>query len=575
MTLNKIMMLNKIMLIIIMPIIMLIVGGTSPAGAQEMPVFQDTTSPSGEGSLSTRRGKYAATIVGAGPCACPNPCAGGHGGPPLQLVAEFPQSVLSGQAANAQPATEQGTPGQVAAGQVIPGQVSIEQVSIEQPDTGQAAPEQAATGQAADTLSMDSGTFSTDSGTFSTANGTFPLDVHGFLLGAFTGRTTGEQPAESKTGTKSKAGDFVLGEERLRLELSANSESGQALFLIKSDIFHDSIDQKTDTDLREAYVGYTQGPMDLQLGRQILTWGVGDLFFINDVFPKDWDSFYSGRPMEYLKLGVDGLRSRYSSAAINAEFLIIPSFTPDTMPSQERFFFYNPFSDVLDQQKAEPESTYSHTELALRLYRQVADFDLSLYAYRGFWHSPSLRVDNPVDPKIVTQFYPALSVYGFSSQRTISGGVFSLEAGYYDSRSDRPGDDPTIPNSQYRYLAGYQYQLWQDFTAGLQVYGEYMVNYGAYRDYLPSDAPIQDRNREVISARLTQFLKYQTWKISGFFAYSPTDQDYFLQPEISYKINDSLSLSGGANVFGGDNETTFFGQFDKSDNIYINARFNF
>lgn len=397
----------------------------------------------------------------------------------------------------------------------------------------------------------------------------FPIEVHGFLSGVFSGRTTGEQPV------KGESGDFVLGEERLRLELSGNSESGLAMFLIKSDLFHDSIDHETDTDFREAYIGYTQGQMDMQLGRQIITWGVGDLFFINDVFPKDWESFFSGRSMDYLKFGVDGLRSRYSSMAINAELLIIPTFTPDNMPSEERFFFFNPFSGVLNQQKIEPKSTYSNTELALRLYRQVADFDLSLYAYRGFWHSPSQRVDDQASPTIATQFYPSLSVYGLSGQRNISGGVFSLEAGYYDSRDDQEGDDPTLPNSQWRYLLSYQYQLWQDFTAGLQVYSEYMVNHGAYRDSLPTGSPIQDRFRGVISTRLTQFLKYQTWKISGFFAYSPTDRDHFLQPEISYKINDSLSMSAGANLFGGDTETTFFGQFDKSDNVFANARFDF
>jgi hypothetical protein len=48
----------------------------------------------------------------------------------------------------------------------------------------------------------------------------------------------------------------------------------------------------------------------------IITWGVGDLLFINDVFPKDWESFFSGRPPEYLKLGVDGALVTYSLAGV-------------------------------------------------------------------------------------------------------------------------------------------------------------------------------------------------------------------------------------------------------------------
>ncbi len=394
-----------------------------------------------------------------------------------------------------------------------------------------------------------------------------PFEVHGFLLGVFSGRTTGARPPGG--------GDFVLGEERVRLDISGATGSGEALFLAKGDLFHDAVAGRFDVDLREAYAGYARGPFDLRLGRQIVTWGVGDLFFINDVFPKDWTSFFSGRPMEYLKLGVDGLRTRYSSEVVNAEFLAIPFFTPDTLPSADRFVFSDPLSGVPSQREARPEARYSNTELALRLYRQVAGFDASLYAYRGFWRTPGVRLDNPVSPTTATRVFPKLSVYGTSAQGSRFGGVLSLEAGYYDSRQDRRGSDFAVPNSQWRVLAGFQRQPWQDFTVGIQGYGELLTGYGAYRESLPAGSPRQDRFRAVVSTRLTRWLDYQAWRLSLFVAYSPTDKDYFLQPEVSYKVTDALSASLGANVFGGRRATTFFGQFDKSDNVFVSARFDF
>ena len=230
----------------------------------------------------------------------------------------------------------------------------------------------------------------------------WPVDVHGFLLGTVSGRTTGLRPPRGD-------GDFVLGEERVRFDLSGTALSGAALALVKLDLFHDAVANRIDDDLREAYGGYTKGPVDLRLGRQILTWGVGDLFFINDTFPKDWESFFSGRPMEYLKLGVDGLRTRYSSQVVNVEFVAVPFlFTSDRLPTAERFFFFDPFSGVPHQQKIEPASRLSNTELALRLYRQVADFDVSLYAARGFWRTPSVRVDDLAAPATATRFFPEL-----------------------------------------------------------------------------------------------------------------------------------------------------------------------
>jgi hypothetical protein len=397
-----------------------------------------------------------------------------------------------------------------------------------------------------------------------------PIAVHGFLLGIVSGRTTGEQPPGGDSG------DFVLGEERVRFDLSGATKSGAGIVLVKVDLVHDAIDNSVYVDLREAYAGYTEGPLDVQFGRQIITWGVGDLFFINDVFPKDWDSFFSGRPMEYLKLGVDALRARYSSDMMNGEFVAIPFFfTPDTLPSPERFIFFDPFAAVPNQDEILPASRLSNTELALRLYRQVWDFDVSLYAYRGFWRDPSARVDNPVSPATVTRFFPPLSVYGASAQRNLFAGVLSIEGGYYDSRQDRSGNDPTVPNSQWRLLAGYQRELWEDFVAGVQGYAELMANYGAYRHALPAGMPHQDEVRGVGSIRLTQFLDYQTWRLSAFAAYSPTDADYFLQPEASYKLTDQLSAAVGANIFGGKHDTTFFGQFECDDNVFFRVRFDY
>ena len=380
------------------------------------------------------------------------------------------------------------------------------------------------------------------------------FQLHGFLLGAVSGRVTGERPPGGD------GGDFVLGEERLRLELKGAANEGKAFLTVKGDAFHDAVANEIHGDLREAYAGYATGPVDLRFGRQIVTWGVGDLFYVNDVFPKDWESFFSGRPMEYLKLGVDGFRAQFFSKILNADLMVIPFFTPDRFPSVERFFFFDLFSGIPNRVTTEPPTRFSNIESAVRLYRRVAGADLSLYFYRGFWRAPSARLDDPLAPTTVTEFHPALFVYGLSLQRNLLGGVMSLEGGYYDSRDDNNGDDPTIPNSQWRFLAGYQREFWRDFTAGIQFYGEQME---------------RDPFRGAVSMRLTQWLRYQARKLSLFAAMSPTDVDYFLQPEISYRVIDNLGLTLGANVFGGRDETTFFGQLEDNDNVYFNVRYDF
>ncbi len=142
------------------------------------------------------------------------------------------------------------------------------------------------------------------------------VELRGFALGTYAGRTTGHIPS----GSEGRA--FLLAEERLRLDLTGWTDAVEAEVRIKLDGVHDAVAGEFDLDLREAYLDYTTGDVDFRLGRQIATWGVGDLLFINDVFPKNWVSFFAGRPMEYLKIGVDGLRVRYSSNLLNAELLV-------------------------------------------------------------------------------------------------------------------------------------------------------------------------------------------------------------------------------------------------------------
>lgn len=392
------------------------------------------------------------------------------------------------------------------------------------------------------------------------------VSLHGFVQGNYAARVTGEELPGPE------GGDFLLGEERLQLKLAASSQ--EAGFFLKNDFLRDAVSRATEIDLREAYLDYGGGSFDLRLGRQIITWGVGDLLFINDIFPKDYAAFFSGRPLEYLKIGSDAAKVDLFSDRVSAELVVIPFFQSDTLPAPERFFLFDPFSS-LPREAQEPRVEIENTELALRLHRNLAGFDVAAYVYKGFFRTPGMRPDDPLVPTRVTLFFPRLAVYGASGQGNALGGVTSLEAAYYDSLDDRGGRDPAIPNSMLKYLAGYQRQFRTDFTAAFQYYGEYLSDYGPYRAALPGGLPVQDRLGQLLTFRLTQLLRYQTLRLSLFAFYSPTDEDYYLIPEVRYSFTDALWGAVGANVFGGGKNTTPFGQLDKNDNVYVIARYEF
>ncbi len=390
------------------------------------------------------------------------------------------------------------------------------------------------------------------------------VSLHGFVQGNYARDTVTDNP-DGK--------DYKLSEERAQLKLDASAAPFH--LLVKGDAFYDNLDKKTSTELREGYFDFTAEKWDARIGRQIVTWGVGDLLFINDVFPKDYAAFFSGRPLEYLKKGVDSAKIGLYPGFASFDIIAIPYFEPNNYPDSQRFWLYDPLSGVTNRETQYPYRDFHKAETALRMYRDVAGFDTSLYYYHGFSRQPSVMPDNPLTPTKLTLFYPELSVYGASLQGRAFDGVLSLEGGYYESREDRRGTNPMIPNSQTRYLIGYQRQLWEDFTVGIQYYGEYMQDYSAYVQNLPTGFPQEKRLHQLTSIRLTQFMVHQTLRFSFFAFYGMSDRDYMLNPEVKYNLTDAVWLAVGGNIFGGGNPWSQFGQFAKDDNVYSQVRYEF
>ena len=397
------------------------------------------------------------------------------------------------------------------------------------------------------------------------------LSLNGFLQTNYSVRINDDNPEEAERK------NLILGEERVQLKGSYYPSNLPVGVFVKGDVYHDWVEDKFVPEFREGYFDFTVDAFAIRAGRQIITWGVGDLLFINDIYPKDWEAFYSGRPLEYLKIGVDSVKLDIYSDIISVEVVTIPLFREDNLLSQGRFHIYGPYPDDID----EPGITLKNTEYAFRLYRYISNFDVSLYFYKGFFRIPGIKF-NESDPNSFSYIYPKLAVYGISLQQNILGGIVGVEYGYYDSLEDRKGEDPGIENSKSKFLASYQRELAEDFTMGIQYYGELMHKYNQYEENLPGSLTKKKQLHQYITLRITKLFLYQTLKISLFTIYSPDEEDYFIISEINYKFTDNFQAMAGANIFGGSSveaglkpASTELGQHDKDDNIYITARYNF
>jgi len=90
-----------------------------------------------------------------------------------------------------------------------------------------------------------------------------------------------QQNTAFNSGEKNPDGRYYKWlEERAQLKLDATGDAWR--LLAKGDLAYDHLGRGDQTELREAYVDYTAVHWDMRIGRQVITWGLGDLVFIND-----------------------------------------------------------------------------------------------------------------------------------------------------------------------------------------------------------------------------------------------------------------------------------------------------
>jgi len=406
------------------------------------------------------------------------------------------------------------------------------------------------------------------------------LPLEGFLAG-FTGFWDTRAGIRVRDDPNQRT--TSLGETRL--QLSRDQYAGDVLFRVTADLLYDNVADghklqpeqgRGWLDLREAYLGSPVGEsMDVRAGRQVLTWGVGDLLFLNDLFPKDWNSFFAGRDVEYLKAPSDAVRVAFFGDVLNLDVVYTPKFDPDRFLDNRRLSFFDPrFGRVVGEdvevRPQRPDDWFGDDEWAFRLHRMLDAWEVAGYGYRGFWKSPE-----GFDPASGQPLFPRLSAWGGSIRGPLHTGILSAETSWYRSRDDLSGTDPFVPNSQFRFLVGYEQEIVPDFMLGGQYYLERTLDFDALERNQPSDFAAPDENRHLFTLRATLLTHSQnvTWSLFTFA--SPFDEDAYLRGSWEWKATDEWYLTLGFNLFEGRDRDSFFGQLETNSNAYLGVRYGF
>jgi hypothetical protein len=365
----------------------------------------------------------------------------------------------------------------------------------------------------------------------------------------------------------------------LRAQLQWDQDFDASRIKFTADVYYDGVLDQTKLQIREfAWQGSVNAivelgdwgkKLDVKVGQQILTWGTGDYVFLNDLFPKDFQSFFAGRDDDYLK--APSLSAKVSGFFdwANVDVVITPKFTPDNYINGDYFSFFSLFAgaNVAPGFNVKSPNKPSSPEYALRIYKTIGSTEYAGYAYIGAHKSPASFTE------FGEPYFSKLRVYGASAITPFADGLLNVEMAYYDSRGDEQGSNPLVPNSQSRWLIGYEQELVKNLTASAQLYLEQISDFDALK--LNSLTPKFDPNqrRVLFTQRLMYRLLQQTLTLNAFNFYSTSDEDGYLKLSADYSLVDQWRLSGGLNVFYGKERFSFFNQFEDASNAFVRFKY--
>ena len=393
--------------------------------------------------------------------------------------------------------------------------------------------------------------------------------LNGFV-GLSQGRRLTDDPALQSSSTL----------QDIRLQLQTRYSLPSSTINVRANAYYDGVKQQWKGQLRELnWQGKVSNHWDLKVGQQVLTWGTGDYLFVNDLFNKDWQSFFSGRDDEYLKAPQLAIKASGYFGETGIDIVVSPTFDADNYINGQVFSYFNPVAGGFNgQQNIAPIDDIaqwyepSNPEYALRITHTLNQYEYALYAYKGFEKTPqSLYSDYSLPTtldasalKTLKPHFAPLNVLGASLTAPLSDGLMNIEYAFYDVSASQ-SQARLVSEDMSKFLIGYEQELVANLTGSLQLQYEY---------YHEQDAVglFAKEHRSLLTAQLY----YRTWRdtlhLQWFNFYSPSDEDGFAKLKATYQPNDKWQTTIGINKFWGRQSTSFFGQFEHASNVYLSLR---
>ena len=371
--------------------------------------------------------------------------------------------------------------------------------------------------------------------------------------------------------TEDKA-DWMASRTRARGEVKL--EKGAAsLFVSMNATYNAILKDRTGMELREAYLAYAKGNLDLRVGRQIVVWGVADALRLTDcVSPCDYTEFLA-QDYDDIRMPVNALRTRYTWRSVTFEAICNPVTNFAVIPTDLRnpWAMRLPFTSLpysIDLESGKPEKRLKNMEYGGRITANLSGIDFSLSALRTWNKMPALSLALSKDGKslLVNGEYRRMTMLGADCSLPIGQFVLRTEAACYfgEAQGGSVGKD-VVCRDTYNALVGVDWYPGNDWNFSAQYCHKYTAgNLDGLSVY---------RHAALATARISKELMRNSLKLSTFAYVDVSNGGVFNRFSASYALNDQIELTAGYDFFHADKGK--FAMYKQNSEVWLKAKYSF
>ena len=314
-------------------------------------------------------------------------------------------------------------------------------------------------------------------------------------------------------------------------------------------------------ELREGFVTFISGPLEIRAGRQIIAWGRADGINPTDnltaqdltlLAPDDSDR----------RLGSTAVRATYSAGDISATAIWIPEFRGHRIPLP-------PVAGGVST----PDSEWRADQIAIRLEQTGRAIDWSVSAFHGGDLSPDLGEQanrqmgqEPNETGLSLQHHD-VTVIGADAAGNLGRYGLRAEAAYFRTE-DGHGTNRFIKNPYLFVVAGGDRTIREHMNVNVQYLFRFTTDINSVVPRDPMFADLVARQQAVMSAQTQQAQHGASARVSYKWLHDTLEAEVaaagyarpggsVIRPKITYAVSDRMKLLFGGEFYRGEAASQF------------------